>query len=230
MSKESSLRIVNDILKFNRNKPEDIYISFNKSNFKTLYALIIGPRNTPYCGGFFFFKIDFPDNYPKTSPRVKFLTTDGRVRFNPNLYASGKVCLSILGTWSGPAWTEVMTLSSVLLSLQSLLCSQPIKNEPGWEMIKETDERSICYNIYLIYCTYKISILDVLTNKFKYSDMFKDEISINLKKNYDTLHQDLLSYKEIYGKYMLLNTIFGSYNKELNFIKLENEFKKVNKN
>jgi len=25
----------------------------------------------------------------------------GSVRFNPNLYASGKVCLSILGTWSG---------------------------------------------------------------------------------------------------------------------------------
>ena len=30
------------------------------------------------------------------------MTTGGnKVRFNPNLYDSGKVCLSLLGTWSG---------------------------------------------------------------------------------------------------------------------------------
>ena len=27
-----------------------------------------------------------------------------QVRFNPNLYNCGKVCLSLLGTWSGPGW------------------------------------------------------------------------------------------------------------------------------
>ena len=35
---------------------------------------------------------------PISSPRVKLLTTGGgQVRFNPNLYANGKVCLSLLG-------------------------------------------------------------------------------------------------------------------------------------
>lgn len=29
-------------------------------------------------------------------------TGGGKVRFNPNLYNNGKVCLSLLGTWSGP--------------------------------------------------------------------------------------------------------------------------------
>ena len=52
---------------------------------------------------------------------------------NPNLYENGKVCLSILGTWSGPGWTTACTLSSVLLSIQSLLNENPIHNEPGWE-------------------------------------------------------------------------------------------------
>ena len=28
-------------------------------------------------------------------------TGGGTVRFNPNLYNSGKVCLSLLGTWPG---------------------------------------------------------------------------------------------------------------------------------
>lgn len=27
-----------------------------------------------------------------------------KVRFNPNLYNCGKVCLSLLGTWAGPSW------------------------------------------------------------------------------------------------------------------------------
>ena len=40
----------------------------------------------------------FPDDYPHNPPHVTLLTTDcGRVRFNPNLYSNGKVCLSNLG-------------------------------------------------------------------------------------------------------------------------------------
>lgn len=31
-------------------------------------------------------------------------TSGGNVRFNPNLYQQGTVCLSLLGTWGGPSW------------------------------------------------------------------------------------------------------------------------------
>lgn len=63
-----------------------------------LHAMITGPFDTPYEGGFFHFYIRFPPTYPLVSPRVKFMTTGGgTVRFNPNLYQNGKVCLSILG-------------------------------------------------------------------------------------------------------------------------------------
>jgi ubiquitin-protein ligase len=54
---------------------------------------------------------------------VNIVTTGGgRVRFNPNLYAAGKVCLSLLGTWHGGAacegWTAASTLLQVLVSIQ----------------------------------------------------------------------------------------------------------------
>ena len=63
-----------------------------------MHVLVTGPFDTPYEGGLFHFFIRFPPNYPFSPPRVKFMTTDdGRVRFNPNLYQNGKVCLSILG-------------------------------------------------------------------------------------------------------------------------------------
>ena len=48
----------------------------------------------------------FPPAYPCDCPKVELVTTgQGSVGFNPNLYANGKVCLSILGTWAGPSWS-----------------------------------------------------------------------------------------------------------------------------
>lgn len=63
-----------------------------------LHALLTGPFDTPYEGGFFYFLIRCPPDYPIRAPRVRLMTTgNGTVRFNPNLYKNGKVCLSILG-------------------------------------------------------------------------------------------------------------------------------------
>ena len=63
--------------------------------------LISGPEGTPYeNNGLLLFDVFFPPTYPAVPPQVNLCTT-GRaaVRFNPNLYNCGKVCLSILGTW-----------------------------------------------------------------------------------------------------------------------------------
>ena len=62
-------------------------------------------------------------------------TSNGLVRFNPNLYKNGKVCLSILGTWEGPAWLPSQSIASVLMSIQSLMNSNPYFNEPGHETV-----------------------------------------------------------------------------------------------
>ena len=151
MSK-TKLRIIQDFVDFNNNKPEGIYLSVNKENiFEKNYVLIMGPSNTPYFGGYYFFEVKFPKNYPNNPPFVKLLTTNKDVRFNPNLYECGKVCLSILGTWQGPGWKNVMNLRLVLLSIQSLLNEFPIINEPGFEETNSNDIKSVDYNHYLIF-------------------------------------------------------------------------------
>jgi hypothetical protein len=87
-------------------------------------ALITGPEDTPYYGGCFIFDVYFPDDYPNVPPLMELETTGGGVaRFNPNLYADGKVCLSLLGTWHGGDESEKWrpgqsSLFQVLLSLQ----------------------------------------------------------------------------------------------------------------
>jgi ubiquitin-protein ligase len=64
--------------------------------------MIAGPDDTPYAGGLFEFDCFMPIEYPNKPPLMHLRTTGGgTVRFNPNLYNDGKVCLSLLGTWPG---------------------------------------------------------------------------------------------------------------------------------
>jgi hypothetical protein len=112
-------------------------------------------------------------NYPKKAPSVKFLTTGhGRVRFNPNLYNCGKVCLSLLGTWSGPGWqANQSTLLQVLVSIQGLiLVPDPFYNEPGFEKGRGKPDfikRSDTYNKNIRKNTLQHGILDFLTQAVK---------------------------------------------------------------
>jgi len=133
-----------------------------------LRALITGPAGTPYANGVFLFDILLPPDFPDVNPSVQFITTaGGRVRFNPNLYADGKVCLSLLGTWEGPRWVPgVSTLSQVLLSIQSaILVESPWANEPGDEAHLGTDLgiRAIAqHNLHLRLATVLYAILEPL--------------------------------------------------------------------
>ncbi|KAK5788188.1 hypothetical protein VI817_009146 [Penicillium citrinum] len=73
------------------------------------------------------------NEYPAKPPKVTLLTTNqGRTRFGPNLYSCGKVCLTWHGN-SGENWSPAQGLESVLLSIQSLLSTDPYYNEPGFE-------------------------------------------------------------------------------------------------
>lgn len=88
--------------------------------------MIAGPEGTPYANGLFEFDCFMPLSYPKSPPKMHLRTTgNGCVRFNPNLYSSGKVCLSLLGTWPGgpnEGWAPYKsTLLQVLVSIQSMI-------------------------------------------------------------------------------------------------------------
>jgi baculoviral IAP repeat-containing protein 6 len=115
-----------------------IFVRVDESRLDVLQALITGPTGTPYANGCFQFDIYCPPEYPKAPPLVNLQTTGGgSVRFNPNLYNCGKVCLSLLGTWKGAEnekWNaKTSTLLQVFISVQSLiLVEEPYFNEPGY--------------------------------------------------------------------------------------------------
>ena len=96
------------------------------------YACIFGPEGTPYEDCPMLYSFIMLSTYPFDPPVVRFQTCDGSTRFHPNMYVDGKVCLSILHTWEGPKWASTMRLSTVLITIQSLMDTQPLRHEPGY--------------------------------------------------------------------------------------------------
>ncbi|EFN57878.1 hypothetical protein CHLNCDRAFT_141888 [Chlorella variabilis] len=150
-----------------------VFVVADEANCNLWKAIITGPENTPYCGGCFLFDIYFPPDYPRVPPKVLIRTTGGgSVRFNPNLYQEGKVCLSLLGTWQGgrgESWSpDYSTVLQVLISIQSLiLVDDPYYNEPGYEQ-RADDSNSNRYSAALMPNTIKWAMLDQLQHPPEY--------------------------------------------------------------
>ena len=88
-----------------------LFVCFFFSFFiQDLFTVMIqGPCRTPYEDGLFFFDVQLPNDYPN-SPPVFFYISYCTDRLNPNLYEDGKVCVSLLGTWTGKVLAYTMTL------------------------------------------------------------------------------------------------------------------------
>ncbi len=93
------------------------------------------------------YEIWIPETYPFDPPKVEFRTHDGRTRFHPNMYKEGKCCLSILHTWDGPRWASTMRLSTVFVTLQSLMDTNPIHHEPGYAGLAQTNPTANGYAV-----------------------------------------------------------------------------------
>ena len=161
LTKEFIKRLVNDVkyLKKNPLHSNGIHYIHDDEDMMTGYALIIGPENTVYEKGYYFFKFTFTSDYPHKPPQVKYITNGGNVRFNPNLYTDGKVCISLLNTWTGEQWTSCQSISTILLTLCTLLNENPLLTQPNvYEQHKDIPN----YNKIIEYSNYDIAICDVI--------------------------------------------------------------------
>ncbi|KAL6724186.1 hypothetical protein Aduo_019097 [Ancylostoma duodenale] len=158
------------------NASNSIFVCVDEGRCDIIKVLISGPDDTPYANGLFEFDVFFPTSYPYVPPKCAFLTTGaGNVRFNPNLYNDGKICLSILGTWEGrpeEKWSSYCSLMQVLVSIQGLIfVKDPYFNEPGFEKYQGTekgDDYSRKYNLQIEHATLNYAIRDQLKNPPEY--------------------------------------------------------------
>ncbi|KAK9690733.1 hypothetical protein RND81_09G150400 [Saponaria officinalis] len=142
------------------NLPEGIYVRVYEDRMDLLRAVIVGAYGTPYQDGLFFFDFHMPPEYPDVPPSAHYHS--GGWRVNPNLYEEGKVCLSLLNTWTGrgnEVWDpQSSSILQVLVSLQGLvLNSRPYFNEAGYDKqigTAEGEKNSLSYNenTFLLNC------------------------------------------------------------------------------
>ena len=199
---------------------KNIKVEFDENDVMKARAIIFGLSDTRYEFGCLLFNITFPKKYPFVCPKIEYVPMS-RIRIHPNIYTCGKLCLSLLGTWSGPGWTSIMDLSSILLSIQSILDENPLRNEPGYEWIKgETNDN---YNKLIEYKSIDclIDTYIKLPEEFKY---FKNDI-----KNYINDNNEKIT-KKIDDKQNINETIKISIygiNKTIDYKKLKKKYEKL---
>lgn len=92
---------------------------------------LIGPGNTPYEGGQFFFNVKFPRQYPFFGPSITFTS----IIFHPSISKSGRVNLSILNNDWSPKYRIFDILMKIWDLLKNIDCDQ-----------KDNPEASELYN------------------------------------------------------------------------------------
>ncbi|KAJ1301645.1 hypothetical protein OPQ81_008888 [Rhizoctonia solani] len=134
--------------------PNTILVRAYEDRSDLLRCLIIGPQNTPYEDAPFVIDWFLDSSFPQTPPQAHFLSwTNGNGRVNPNLYEEGKVCLSILGTWSGDkneSWNAARSsLLQAFVSIQGLvLVKEPWFCEPAYDKLRGTEEGIVNSRLY----------------------------------------------------------------------------------
>ena len=190
ISKETINRLLKDVKQIIKSPLTEngIYYIHDDTDMLKGYAMIIGPSDTPYFGGYYFFELNYPADYPHSPPKVKYWTNGNGIRFNPNLYTCGKVCVSLLNTWRGDQWTSCQSISTVLLTLCTLLCKDPLLNEPGVNRLANAADMKN-YDEIIMYSNLDVAICDiVLKKKGVYHDFFGNFESFIKEKfleNYD---------------------------------------------
>lgn len=234
MSSKRVKRITNEIkeLELSSKILEDsgIFFHYDENNINIINAMLYGPPKTPYEKGFYFFTFEYPQSYPMEPPIAKYYT-QGRiknpsknafnVRFNPNLYDCGKVCLSMLNTWSGPGWVPTNTISNVLVAIQALVLNEePLRNEPGFE--NSSVDIINRYSELISYANIKIAVLEMILEppaKFVY---FKTKMKELFLKNIDFYRTHIASHITHTKNVILVSPAYGMQcTAEYNLLQLE---------
>lgn len=202
------MRIMGELSQLKNDLPvnwdSSVVLRYIPSNTNMITFIISGPKDTPYHNALFEFHAYFPNGYPTEVPLVNINTTgNGKVRFNPNLYACGKVCLSLLGTWSGhmgESWIpNISTFNQVIISIQSLiLVDEPYFNEPGYERNSSDSAKQLSfnYNDNIRFNSVKFGMIDMIRNPLPSYEKFikehfkfkKDEIITTVGKWVEESH------------------------------------------
>ncbi|XP_035219169.1 ubiquitin-conjugating enzyme E2 28-like [Stegodyphus dumicola] len=108
-----NVRLMNELKSLHSDPPEGIKAVPLDEMCYHWQATITGPDDSPYEGGTFFLYLQIPPSYPMVPPIVRFITKI----FHPNVSRHGDIGIDSIHD----NWSLILTISKILISIQSLL-------------------------------------------------------------------------------------------------------------
>jgi ubiquitin-conjugating enzyme E2 H len=114
----SKKRIMNDLKMLRKNN-----IEFEAIDTHTITCIIKGPKDTPYEKGSWKISINFPNNYPFSSPSIGFVDKI----YHPNVdFNSGSICFNVLNE----EWKPIYTANHIIETFIPQLLTYPNPDDP----------------------------------------------------------------------------------------------------
>lgn len=114
----SKKRIMNDLKMLRKNN-----IEFETIDTHTVTCIIKGPKDTPYEKGSWKISINFPNNYPFSSPSIGFVDKI----YHPNVdFNSGSICFNVLNE----EWKPIYTANHIIETFIPQLLTYPNPDDP----------------------------------------------------------------------------------------------------
>ena len=92
---------------------EGITVVMDERDLTQVEAVLEGPADTPYAGGFFRVRLAIGKDFPSAPPKGYFLTKI----FHPNVSSKGEICVNTLKR----DWKSDLGIKHVLLTVKCLL-------------------------------------------------------------------------------------------------------------
>lgn len=120
LTKTAKARLKREIAQLRDDPPPGIIARLESEDIITSFiAELEGPQDSPFSDVVFTLTIQIPPRYPFEPPSCYFSSTPAP--YHPNIDASGRICLDTLKSPPAGSWSPAVSLTSLLLSVQSLL-------------------------------------------------------------------------------------------------------------
>lgn len=120
--------ITRQVLKLQQQPPEGVLPLLDEDEPTNVQADIKGPEGTPYYGGTFRCRLEFPSDFPQCPPKGYFLTNI----FHPNISVAGEICVNTLKRdWNPANWSLVHILQVVRCLLVEPFPESALNEEAG---------------------------------------------------------------------------------------------------
>jgi len=147
MTSQATARLARELKDLMKNPISGFKVDLaNEGNLFEWHVYIQGPKETPQENGIFKALLTFPDDYPNSPPKMKFISDF----WHPNVYPDGTVCISILHVPDPmnpeeikECWRPVLSVESILVSVVSMFAdpnfSSPANVDASVELRKHPE-------------------------------------------------------------------------------------------